>query len=59
MNKNFTELSTGDRFTFNGREYVKMQELRISCCKTINAQSIENSNDRIYVQPNTVVVVNA
>jgi hypothetical protein len=59
MNKNFNELHNGDRFTFNSKEYVKIAELRISCCRTINAQAIENSNDRIYIQPNTVVTINA
>lgn len=29
----FHELPVGERFTFNNKEYVKIEEVRISCCK--------------------------
>lgn len=59
MNKTFGELAIGDRFTFNGKEYVKTQEIRISCCQRINAQSTTNSNERIKLETSTTVTVNA
>lgn len=59
MNKNFSEVKVGDRFTLNGKEYVRIQDIRVSCCRSINAQSTENSNERIFVQPTIVVTVNA
>lgn len=59
MNKTFGELSNGDRFSLNGKEYVKIAEVRVSCCRRINAQSINNSNERILVQASTTVTVNA
>lgn len=59
MNKSFSELKVGDRFSVNGKEYVRIQDIKVSCCRSINAQSTENSNERIFVQPTTVVTVNA
>lgn len=59
MNKTFGELAVGDRFSINGKEYVKTQEIRISCCQRINAQSIANSNEKIKVDPSTTVTINA
>lgn len=59
MNKTFGELAVGDRFTLNGKEYAKTQDVRISCCKSINAQSTTNSNERIKLETSTTVTVNA
>lgn len=59
MNKTFGELSNGSRFTLNGTEYIKVEEVKVSCCRTVNAQLVSDSNNRIYVQSATVVVVNA
>lgn len=59
MNKQFNELPNGSRFILNGNEYVKIQEVKVSCCKTINAQLVADGNNKIYVQPATQVVINA
>lgn len=59
MNKTFAELNVGDRFTLNGSEYIKIQDVRVSCCKTVNCHDANNSSNRIYVQPSTSVVINA
>lgn len=59
MNKTFGELSNGDRFSLNGKDYVKVAEVRVSCCQRINAQSANNSNERILVQSSTTVTINA
>lgn len=59
MNKTFGELARGTRFTLNGTEYVKTEEVKVSCCRTVNAHLVSDSNNRTYVQPTTVVVVNA
>jgi len=59
MNKTFGELSVGDRFSINGKEYVKIQEIRISCCQRINAQSTTNPSEKIKVDPATTVTINA
>lgn len=59
MNKTFAELSVGDRFTYNGQEFIKTTEVRISCCKSVNACASDNNSNVIYVQPSTTVIVNA
>jgi hypothetical protein len=58
MNKTFSELTVGQRFTINGTEYIKTQEVRVSCCKTINCQAVADPNNRIYIHPSTSVTLN-
>lgn len=55
MNKTFGELSVGDRFLFNNQEFVKTNEVRISCCRTVNASAASDSNNTVYIQPTTIV----
>lgn len=57
MNKTFGELSVGDRFVFNNQEFVKTNEVRISCCRTVNACAANDSNNTVYIQPTTTVTV--
>jgi hypothetical protein len=58
MNKAFSELKVGDRFTLNAVEYVKTQEVRVSCCRAINCQAVNDTNNKQYVQPSTTVSTN-
>jgi hypothetical protein len=58
MNKEFGELAVGDRFILNGSEFVKTGEVRVSCCKSVNCQSVNNPAETTFVQVNTVVTVN-
>jgi len=58
MNKNFSELAVGERFTLNGVEYVKTQEVKVSCCRSINCQAISDPNTKTYIQSSTTVTVN-
>lgn len=59
MNKTFGELITGQRFILNGSEYVKVQEIKISCCKVINCQLVNDPNNKTYINPTTMVLINA
>jgi hypothetical protein len=59
MNKLFQDLKVGDRFIYNGQEFVKTEDIRVSCCRTINAKASNDSNNTTYIQPGTSVVVNA
>lgn len=59
MNKLFQDLNVGDRFLLNGQEFVKIDDVRVSCCRTINAKASNDNANTTYVQPNTTVVVNA
>jgi hypothetical protein len=59
MTKKFSELAIGERFVLNGVEYIKTQEVRVSCCRSINAQLTNDANNKTFVSGNTVVNVNA
>lgn len=59
INKMFQDLKIGDRFFLDNKEYVKQQDVRVSCCKTVNASTVENSGNTLYVQPTSMVLVNA
>jgi hypothetical protein len=59
MNKVFSEVLEGQRFTLDNKEYIKIPSVKISCCKSINAQATGNAADKIFVQPQAVVIINA
>lgn len=59
MNKVFSEVLEGQRFTLDNKEYIKIPSVKISCCKSINAQATDNAANKIFVQPQSVVIVNA
>ena len=58
MNKEFGELAVGDRFILNGSEFIKTAEVRVSCCKSVNCQSVSNPAETTFISVNTVVTVN-
>lgn len=58
MKKQFKEIVDGEQFTFNGLQFKKIAAVKISCCKSINAEESTNANNRIFVQPNQEVEVN-
>lgn len=57
-NVKFMDLNIGDKFTFNGIEYEKIPEERISCCHANNAKQLNDTNVKIQVIPIQEVVVN-
>lgn len=57
MIKRFSELENGARFTLNEKEYEKVNSVKVSCCKTINAKLVANDAQRIFVTPTTEVAV--
>lgn len=48
------DLKTGDRFTYNGQEYTRIADERISCCKVFNAQAV-TTGEKIQIAPITEV----
>lgn len=58
MNKQFKDLGVDSSFTMNGIEYTKINPVKISCCKSINAQEKNNTNNKTFVQPLVEVEVN-
>lgn len=58
MEKKFEELAVGDKFTINNLDYVKTEEVRVSCCRSINCQLVTDANQKAFFPASTVVVVN-
>lgn len=58
MEKSFAELKAGDRFTLNGIEYIKTEDVRVSCCRVVNAYSAADASQTMQFAPETRVVVN-
>jgi hypothetical protein len=57
MTKQFKDLSDGQVFTLNGLQFKKTAVVKISCCRSINAEESTNANNRIFVNPNQEVEV--
>lgn len=47
----FMDVAIGTTFRHEGNDYRKIPEERISCCSAINAQGINNNQQRIQVLP--------
>lgn len=58
MNKTFGQLSEGTRFSLNNNVYIKIREVKITCCKTVNAHLASDPNNRTYIRPETTVIIN-
>lgn len=60
MNKLFSEIGVGQEFKIQGSDtvYKKIELVRISCCKSINAEEVANASSRTFFAPGTVVVIN-
>lgn len=58
MNKQFKDLADGEIFKHNSLEYKKIALVKVSCCRSINAEETTNANNRTFIQPLTEVEVN-
>lgn len=58
MEKQFAEVASGETFKVNGTEYVKTDDIRISCCKSVNCYAVNDASQKTYFAPTTVVSVN-
>lgn len=58
MNKQFKDLVDDTVFKYNGLEYKKISTVKISCCRSINAEDTTNPKNRIFIQPQVEVEVN-
>jgi hypothetical protein len=57
--KQFKDLAVNDTFILNGMSYKKIEEKRVSCCRSINACATNDENNKIQVKPlDEVEVVN-
>jgi hypothetical protein len=51
----FHELSVNDRFVFNGKEYIKIPEVKVSCCKIRENCKDNSSGTTAVLRPNDEV----
>lgn len=58
MKKRFDQLQNGEVFQFNGVEYKKVPDVKISCCRTINAEATTNNQQQTFIAPLQEVEVN-
>ena len=47
----FHELTVGEKFKFNNREYVKIPEVKASCCKVKHNCEIVSTNAKVVLKP--------
>jgi hypothetical protein len=59
MSKNFSELAIGARFVYNNIEYIKTEDVRISCCKVINCYVAADANQKTFLQGDVIVTAHA
>jgi len=59
VEKKFNELNVNDRFVVNAVEYVKTETVRVSCCRSINAQEVNNAAVTTFFTEDATVQVNA
>jgi hypothetical protein len=58
MNKPFKDLNEGEVFKYNNLEYKKIAAVKVSCCRSINAEETSNANNKIFIQPLAEVEIN-
>lgn len=58
MEKTFAEVAVGEKFTVNNVEYVKTEEVRVSCCKVINAYAVSDASQKAQFPGNITVTIN-
>jgi hypothetical protein len=54
----FKDLAVDGVFSMNGVQYKKIPDIRINCCRSINATAVDHPDNKIQVQPLTEVEVN-
>lgn len=57
-NKQFKDLNDGEIFTYNNKEYKKIVAVKVSCCRSINAEEVQNSNAKLFIPPTAEVQIN-
>lgn len=47
----FFEVSVGQKFRFNNQEYVKIPEVKVSCCKVQHNAELTGSSEKVVLKP--------
>lgn len=57
MTKDFKALNDNDVFKMGDVKFKKIPVVRVSCCKALNAEQVDNPSNRIFVPPQQSVEV--
>ncbi len=57
MQKTFQEIVVGQAFKFNNQQYVKMNTVKVSCCKSANCYVADNHRVQHFIRPDQKVEV--
>lgn len=58
MKIKFDEMADGSLFMVNEIQFRKIALVKISCCKSVNAEATSDTKNRIYINPNSEIEVN-
>lgn len=57
MKVQFKDLEVNKTFKVNDVTYTKIEAVKISCCKSINAKKVDNESETIFIPPSVEVDV--
>lgn len=52
----FANIANDTVFVYNGQDYKKISEIRVSCCRKLNAMLISNG-EKVFVPDNAVITI--
>lgn len=52
--KQLSEIAVGTKFIYNGVEYRRIEDIRVSCCRVVNCVNLADGTNQ-FVAPNTNV----
>jgi hypothetical protein len=58
MIKAFKDLQKEESFLFHGKQFKKIENIKVSCCRSYNAQMIDDADQKIFVKPDEQVETN-
>ena len=53
----FVDIAIGTKFSFEGNDYIKIKDERITCCKVNNAVLAADTNQKTMIVPVSEVTV--
>jgi hypothetical protein len=51
MKKKFKDLIINDQFILHNNSYKKIADIKVSCCRKLNACLVDDPNHKIEVKP--------
>lgn len=53
----FGAVKVGQKFYVNDKEYVKIKNTKITCCKSINCHEVANASKRAFFKDSTPIKI--